>query len=116
MRDADSNKNVINWSSEELAIPYFYAPDGKWHRYFPDFLVSYKQNDGKVEGWCVEIKPESQTKFPKFNKKTSKKRQLVETLEYEKNIAKWTAAKKYCDDKGWKFVVMTEKNLGLTPR
>jgi hypothetical protein len=27
------------------------------------------------------------------------------------NQAKWQAAEEYCKDKGWKFVIMTEKEI-----
>jgi hypothetical protein len=29
------------------------------------------------------------------------------------NEAKWKAADAYCKDRGWKFVVVTEKDLGI---
>ena len=35
----DRNENVIEWSSEEIAIPYVSPWDNKIHRYYPDFLV-----------------------------------------------------------------------------
>ena len=38
----DRNPDIISWASEELIIPYKSPADGKWHRYFPDFLVKVK--------------------------------------------------------------------------
>ena len=33
--------------------------------------------------------------------------------KFGKNTAKWEAAKKYCDKRGWQFNVWTEKTIGL---
>jgi hypothetical protein len=33
----DENKSIIQWSSEEIAIPYISPLDIRYHRYFPDF-------------------------------------------------------------------------------
>ena len=30
----DNNPDIREWSSEEVVIPYFYAVDKKYHRYF----------------------------------------------------------------------------------
>jgi hypothetical protein len=29
------------------------------------------------------------------------------------NQSKWSAAKKFCDDRNWKFVILTEKNFNF---
>jgi len=39
----DRNENVIEWSSEEVVIPYVSPWDNKIHRYYPDFLVKVKK-------------------------------------------------------------------------
>ena len=36
---------------------------------------------------------------------------MRENFEYIKNQAKWNAAMAYCDDKGMKFKIITEKEL-----
>ena len=45
MNWCDQNANVLEWSSEEIIIPYR-GPDGKPHRYFPDFYMKVKQSNG----------------------------------------------------------------------
>ena len=40
----DLNENIIEWGSEEIAIPYRSPIDKKLHRYFPDFYVKLKEN------------------------------------------------------------------------
>ena len=38
----DTTASVIEWGSEELVIPYVSPWDGRYHRYFPDFLLKLK--------------------------------------------------------------------------
>ena len=35
----DKNENILEWGSEEIAIPYRSPLDNKIHRYFPDFYI-----------------------------------------------------------------------------
>ena len=58
----DTNENVINWGSEEIAIPYISPLDNRRHRYFPDFIVRIKENSGDVKTKVIEVKPFKQTK------------------------------------------------------
>jgi len=44
----DKNPDIISWASEEMIVPYISPVDGKWHRYFPDFLVKVRTKDGVV--------------------------------------------------------------------
>jgi hypothetical protein len=108
----DSNPNVIQWASEELFIPYKSPIDGKFHRYFPDFWVKKINKEGKQNVVIVEIKPFNQTQPPQKKDKPSK-RYLYEVYEWGKNSSKWKAAKNFCDDRGWEFTIVTEKELGL---
>jgi hypothetical protein len=32
---------------------------------------------------------------------------------YGVNEAKWKAARSFCADRGWSFIIMTEKELGV---
>ena len=45
MHYCDNNPGVLEWASEELAIPYVKPTDGKIHRYFLDFWMKYVSND-----------------------------------------------------------------------
>lgn len=110
----DSNPNVIQWSSEELFIPYRSPLDGKWHRYFPDFIIRMKHKDGKIITKMIEIKPHSQSVPPEPKSKGKHtKKYLKEVATWGLNSSKWSAAKEYCDTKNWEFVVLTEKELGI---
>jgi hypothetical protein len=108
----DAHKDVIEWSSEELFIPYKSPIDGKIHRYFPDFIVKKKNKQEIIETIMVEIKPAKETQPPtKQTKKT--KKYLKEVYTWGINSAKWKAASEYCKDRNWKFLLMTEHELGI---
>lgn len=104
----DAHEEVVQWASEEFCIPYRSPVDNRIHRYFPDFWV--KKNDGSI--MVIEVKPAVQAEPPKQPSRMTR-RYVSEVFEYGKNQAKWAAARDYCDDRGWQFVVMTEKELGI---
>lgn len=105
----DENINVLRWSSEELNIPYVSPIDNKIHMYYPDFLFEVKKNN-LVETIVVEIKPEKQTKEP-FKGQKSNRTFVTEMVQYQINTSKWESAKNFCNKNGWKFMILTEKNL-----
>lgn len=100
----DENNIVKFWSSEEVVIPYKNPTKNfQISRYFVDFFIEF-QNGMKC---VVEYKP---SKFTHPPKKTSKN-YLSESLEYVKNLSKWRGAEKYCLEKGYKFLILTEKHF-----
>jgi hypothetical protein len=110
--ELDNRPDVIQWSSEELAIPYFNPIDQKMHRYFPDLLFKVKQKNGKEQIYMVEIKPHKQTNPPRKNKNTQIF--INETITYTVNQAKWKYAQQFCEKHGWIFKILTEKDLNFT--
>jgi hypothetical protein len=116
MMHLDSHPDVLEWASEEIVIPYRSPVDGKIHRYFPDFYVKKRNTSGDIEKVIIEVKPAHQVKVPTIqetkNRKPSRK-YINEVLTYTVNQAKWEAAKTYCLDRQWKFMIMTEKELGI---
>lgn len=108
----DGHPDIIQWASEELIIPYRSPIDGKIHRYFPDFYVKKRNKEGSIESVVIEVKPLVQSKPPKVQSKPTKK-YIREVATYGVNQAKWRAAKEFCEDRNWKFMVMTEKELGI---
>jgi hypothetical protein len=102
----DQNPDVVQWSSEEVIVPYRSPLDQRVHRYFIDFFV--KKRNGETA--LIELKPHTQTLPPKPGKKR-KKTQINEVKTYMVNQAKWQAAKRYCDERKWQFIVLTEKEL-----
>ena len=101
----DRSSSVTEWGSEEIVIPYISPADGRRHRYFPDFYVKIGRKK-----YIVEVKPLRQTKQPKKQKKQTKA-YITEVVTYAINQAKWEAAKEYCKDRGWEFMLITEKEL-----
>ncbi len=108
----DRNPDIVSWNSEETVIPYKSPVDGKWHRYFPDFLVKSKTKDGKFKTLMIEVKPKKQTLPPEPRKRITKQ-YITEVSTYGVNQAKWKAAVEYCADRNWEFMLMTEDHLGL---
>lgn len=118
-RFVDLHPDVIWWQSEEVTIPYMSPIDNKMHRYFPDVILNKRVGPDKYETVMIEIKPKSQTRPPDISKKNNtptgriSRRYINEVKTYGINEAKWMAARKYCDDRGWKFEIMTENHLGI---
>ena len=108
----DKNDNILEWASEEIAIPYRSPVDNRVHRYFPDFYMKVKERGGKVKRYVIEVKPAKQTK-PPVKPKRQTKGYIREAYEYAKNQAKWKMAKEFCADRQWEFKVVTEKELGV---
>ena len=110
----DNNSKVIMWSSEPVSVPYWSKLHKKKRTYYPDFYIKVEKNDGEIDHILVEIKPEAQIKKPKPPTKNSKKalknyKFLAE--QYVINRDKYIAAQEFANDRGWRFVVMTEKSL-----
>lgn len=112
MQKLDSHPDVLEWGSEEIIIPYRSPIDGRVHRYFPDFYMKKRGIDGKVESVLIEVKPFAQTRPPIVQDKPTR-RYINEVATWGVNSAKWKMAEEYCRDRGWKFIIMTEKELGL---
>ena len=110
MNKFDKEDWCVAWNSEELAIPYVSPVDGRYHRYFPDFIVKVRNKDGHLKTWMVEVKPKKQTQPPEQKKRVTKQ-YITEVTTWGVNQAKWKSAKEYCADRGWDFVIFTEDHL-----
>ena len=108
----DKNQNILEWASEEIAIPYRSPIDNRVHRYFPDFYMKVKEMNGRIKRYVIEVKPAKQTKPPAKPKRQTKG-YIREACEYAKNQAKWKMAREFCADRQWEFKVVTEKELGI---
>ena len=113
MKYCDSNQNILEWGSEEFWLPYRSPIDNRIHRYFPDFYIKVRENNGMIKKYVIEIKPKKQCIEPKPQKKKTRT-YIYEVREYAKNQAKWKAAEEYCLDRGLQFKVLTENELGIT--
>lgn len=79
----------VEFRREALRIPYFF--EGRRHTYLPDFMVNYWE-EGEQRVRIEEVKPSSFNNDPQ-------------------NIAKWMAAKSFCDNLGYDFRIINERDL-----
>ena len=117
MKYLDDHPAILEWASEPFGIPYYCQVRKNNHRYFPDFWIKKQTTDGTIQIDLIEIKPAYETKPPvvregKDSVKT-RKRLLREAATYIINQSKWEAAKAYCKQRGWNFVILTEYDLGI---
>jgi hypothetical protein len=112
MKWCDTNPSVEEWGSEIVVVPYISPVDRKIHRYFVDFYIKIRDKNGMIQKYLVEIKPEKFTKPPEIPKKKTKAF-IDEVFQYGVNDAKWKAAFEYCQDRNMKFIILTEKDLGI---
>jgi len=110
-RWCDENENVLEWASESVIIPYINPIDGKAHRYYTDGVIALKELNG-IGKYIIEIKPSSQVLKPVAGRK-KQSTIIYEGRRYIQNMAKWEAAKKWCQQRNYKFLILTEKELGL---
>lgn len=113
MKWCDKNQSVEEWGSETVIVPYISPIDRKVHRYFVDFYVKVRNKNGVLQKYLIEIKPERFTKPPAIPKKKTK-RFIDEVFQYGVNDAKWKAAFEFCKDRNMTFMILTEKDLGIT--
>lgn len=96
----ESCKKVKNWGSECTCINYYNPVDRKNHRYFPDFVV--EMVDGTI--LIVEIKPYNQTCVPSAENSWASRTFAI-------NSAKWSTLKQICEERSYKFCILTEKTI-----
>ncbi len=114
----DNTPSVLQWSSEEITIPYVSPLDNRVHRYFPDFYMKYKNKDAMIVEELIEIKPSKYCKPPDPKRKLTKtgrtsKRYLKEVNTYIINDAKWQQAVKFCEERKWGWRIITEKDINI---
>jgi hypothetical protein len=109
-RMCDNNPNIVRWGYEVIKIQYA-KPVGatfKITTYFPDLYLEYFDKEQNFIKEVIEIKPKSQTQP---SKKKNVKTRLYENSVYLVNMAKWKAAKTWCNSRGIRFSVLTENSL-----
>ncbi|SVA13751.1 uncharacterized protein METZ01_LOCUS66605 [marine metagenome] len=112
MKYLDRHPNVVEWGSENVILPYYNPIEKKYRRYFVDFYVKVKTTTGEYKKYIVEVKPAIQCKPPVKPKKQTQA--YIKKLKvYIMNQAKFKAARKWADKRGWEFIILTEKDLGI---
>jgi hypothetical protein len=120
----DNNEKISMWGSENLKVPYTKT---EWlseaqeyktseHTYYPDFYYELKREDGSISKVVAEVKPYSETIEPvlKQNPTAKQLKNFEYALKmYNKNLSKWSYMIDYCQKKGFEFIIITEKLLGV---
>jgi hypothetical protein len=124
----DNSDKVKKWGAECISIPYqltHYESNGdinlKSHTYYSDFYYELESNN-EIRRIIVEVKPESDYKDvlllqeKKFEVPDNPTIKRLKNLEYrlkmaQKNLKKWETMIKFCDKKGWEFIVITDSTL-----
>jgi hypothetical protein len=114
MKTFDENPAILHWASEPVKIPYKDPTRtslmGKNTIYVPDFFIEYVDKNGKRHAEIIEVKPSNHQILEKVGKN------LVNQIQYVKNIAKWEAATAWCKQRGLKFRVVNENDLFHNPK
>ena len=100
-RKLDKHPSILHWASEPVSIPYYNPVNNKQTIYVPDFLVVYEDKDNIRHNEIWEVKPKCETM--ESAAKTAKNK-----LALCVNLAKWEAARKYCDKHGLQFRIINE--------
>jgi hypothetical protein len=124
----DMNEKILRWSAEGIKIPYQISKVNnglvslETHTYYPDFYYEMENQDGELRKIVVEVKPKSEYndvllfesgKFDVSNATTIKK---LKNIEYrfkmaQKNSEKWKTMIRWCEKKGYEFIIITEDSL-----
>ena len=125
----DNNPKITRWGAECITIPYqltHYERNGdinlKSHCYYPDFYYEIDNGNANSKKVIAEVKPMKEylmvkklqeMKLSVPENATLKK---LKNFEYDlkmaqKNSEKWKTMIKYCDLKGWDFIIITEEHL-----
>ena len=105
MQFLDAHPSVKHWASESISIPYKNPLVNKTKSYVPDFFIVYEDANGNRKAEIVEIKPHKETSLEAAGR--SQKNQIQAVV----NLAKWQAAKSYCDSQGIAFRIITEHDM-----
>jgi hypothetical protein len=123
----DHKDEIIRWGAECLKIPYqmTHFDNGdmriKEHCYYPDFYYEMRISDTEIKSVVVEVKPMKEYKMVldlnegKLNV-PDKGLKKLKNFEYnlkmaQKNKSKWETMIKWCDKKGYDFIIITEEHL-----
>ena len=107
----DKNTKILEWGSEEIALPYISPHDSRVHRYFPDFYIKVQENTGKIKRYLIEVKPSKDLSPPASVQGKKRSTVLYEMKTYQMNRDKFASARKWCDERNIIFDIWTEKHL-----
>ena len=107
LRKLDGSDTILEWAYEPIAIPYWNPVKCQRSNYYPDFWIKYRTQTGEIKQAIVEVKPLKETRPP-----MRKGKRFDEAMStYRVNVAKWTAARQLCAQRGMEFLIITERYL-----
>ena len=109
MAACDKDPRIEKWGSECVRIPYRNPFTGKPAQYIPDFLVVYVNKANQRIAEVIEIKPSKQVTLESAKSPRDKAAAVL-------NKVKWDAARVFCQQRGLKFRIVTERDLYITGR
>jgi TnsA endonuclease N terminal len=104
MQFCDNNPNVLQWASEAVRINYRNPLTGKNTIYVPDFLITYGDANGKQHAELIEVKPRKETSLKEAKSVRDQASAIL-------NMAKWQAARTWCQAHNMTFRVVTEDQI-----
>lgn len=123
----DMKEEIFQWGAECLEIPYqmTHFENGnieiKKHRYYPDFFYRMRNSKGELREVVMEVKPMKEYKMVQDLNEgrlavPEKGMKKLKSFEYDlkmayKNKQKWETMIKWCDKKGYDFIIITEDHL-----
>lgn len=121
----DSNEKIRMWGAECMKIPYQLVHGDlnlSNHVYYPDFYYELKIDEFNVRKVVMEVKPMAEYKMVsefmdgKIKVPDNATVKKLKNFEYslktcQKNAEKWKNMIKYCELKGWEFIIVTEEHL-----
>jgi hypothetical protein len=87
----DEDSTVVRYIPEPFRVPYTYKESAR--SYVPDIFVEY--GDGSIE--VIEVKP-------------------IYQVDHPRNVAKFEAARRFCDERGYKFRIQVVRGVGFLSR
>ena len=113
MKYFDGNPSILQWASEEVAIPYYDTLTKKVRRYFPDFLIKVRDKNNNIKTHLIEVKPTKDLRPPVGGRGKKRSTVLYEAKTYQMNRDKFASARKWCDERNIIFDIWTEKHLQM---
>jgi len=108
---ADRSPSVLEYGLESVVVKYYNPIKQRPARYIVDVYLKYRNRNGEIKEELIEIKPIQQVRPPTKGKKKKKSTLVREAATWHVNQAKWRAAMKYADERGWTFRILTENSI-----
>lgn len=107
----DTNAKIIKWQSEPFNVEYFDPITKKKRQYYPDYLIVTEDAKG-INKIVIEIKPLTFLTKPNYPAKVnaqSLKNYNFRMRIFVTNMAKFKAAKVYCEARGMTYSFLTDQ-------